>query len=220
MVWLLAVLKGILYGLLLGLVSFGPSFFALIKVGMKAGKRAGLAMALGIFLSDLFVALACFFGLSKFFTMPGFQLAFSGFAAFGILFIGVKGILQGYRKFLTHLQAPVNKNVSVLKGFLVNLMSPFVILGWVAMLGAISVGHDETFEGQYTILVQMVCILLTVFSLDMGKVFLSSYIGKRLNHRAYFFVNRYFGLILTAIGAYYLYHFIVLIIQAQLHSIH
>lgn len=207
MPWILAILKGISGGLLLGLVSFGPSFFALIKVGIQGGKMAGILMALGIFLSDLVVALACFYGLSGFFTMPEFQLIFAGFAALGISVIGVKGIVVKYKKFLRNLQSPIEKNTNIIKGFAMNLMNPFVILLWVTLTGAMSVGHDNSFEGRYTILVQIITTLVTVFSTDMAKVYLSDYLGKKLNHRIYFFVNRYFGIVLTAIGAYYLYNF-------------
>jgi threonine/homoserine/homoserine lactone efflux protein len=219
MPWILAILKGIGGGLLLGLLSFGPSFFALIKVGIQGGKMAGFLMALGIFLSDLLVALACFFGLSGFFTMPEFQIGFAGFAAFGIIFIGVKGIAVGYKKFIKNLQSPIEKNTNLLKGFVMNLLNPFVILLWVTLTGAMSVGHDDSFEGRYTILVQIVATLITVFSLDMGKVYLSDYLGKKLSHRMYFFVNRYFGIILTGLGAYYLYNFIKLIVETTISQV-
>ena len=212
MVWLFAVLKGFGGGLLLGLISLGPSFFALIKVGIQGGKLAGLRMALGIFLSDLIVALGCFYGLAGFFTMPMFQIGFAGFAAFGIIFIGVKGISVGYKKFIKNIQSPLGMSTNLVKGFLVNLMNPFVIILWVSLTATMSVGHDDTFEGRYTILVQILSTLVTIFTLDLGKVYLSDYLGKRLNHRMYFFVNRYFGIILTAIGAYFLYHFIKLIV--------
>jgi len=56
-------------------------------------------------------------------------------------------------------------------------------------------------------------ILLTVFSLDLGKVYLSDYIGKKLNYRIYYFFNRYVGYILISIGIYYLYHFVKLLIH-------
>lgn len=216
MVWVLAALKGIGGGLLLGLISMGPSFFALIKVGMQGGKMAGLKMALGIFLSDLFVALCCFYGLAGFFTMPMFQVVFAGFAAFGIIFIGVKGISVGYKKFIHNIQTPISKNTNVLKGFLVNLMNPFVLVLWVSLTATMSVGHDDSFEGKYTILVQILSTLFTIFSLDLGKVYLSDYLGRKLSHRMYFFVNKYFGVILTAIGTYFLYHFIKLIVVMNL----
>ncbi len=214
MIWVLAILKGIGYGLFLGLVSFGPTFFQLIQVGIQGGKSAGLRMAIGIFLSDLAVALACFFGLAGIFTTPWFQLGFSAFAMLGILFLGVKGFIQRYKNFLTSMNKPIKPNTNLLNGFIVNLLNPFVLLLWVGILGALSVGHDPS-EVPYTILVEMLSILMTVFSLDMGKVYLSDWIGKKLNYRIYFFINRYVGLVLIIIGVYYSYHFATLLIDAM-----
>ena len=214
MIWVLAILKGIGYGLFLGLVSFGPTFFQLIQVGIQGGKSAGLRMAIGIFLSDLAVALACFFGLAGIFTTPWFQLGFSAFAMLGILFLGVKGFIQRYKNFLTSMNKPIKPNTNLLHGFIVNLLNPFVLLLWVGILGALSVGHDPG-EVPYTILVEMLAILMTVFSLDMGKVYLSDWIGKKLNYRIYFFINRYVGLVLIIIGIYYAYHFATLLIDAM-----
>ncbi len=213
MVWTLAILKGIGYGLTLGLLSFGPAFFALIKVGMQGGKTAGLKMAIGIFLSDLMVALACFFGLSDLFTTEVFQLGFSAFASFGIMFIGIKGVVVRYKHFIENIQKPMESNTNMLRGFVLNLLNPFVILLWVGILASISVGHNIQSDDKYTILVQMLSILLTVFSLDLGKVYLSDYIGKKLNYRIYYYFNRYVGYILISIGVYYLYHFIKLLIN-------
>jgi hypothetical protein len=54
---------------------------------------------------------------------------------------------------------------------------------------------------------------LTVFSLDLGKVFLSDYIGRKLNLRIYYYFNKYVGLLLVIIGVYYAYHFVKLLIS-------
>ena len=129
-------------------------------------------------------------------------MGFSAFAALGIIFLGAKGILVKYKSFLENVQKPVNKNTNFFQGFLVNLLNPFVILLWVGILGAISVGHDSK-GSEYIILVEMLSILLTVFSLDLGKVYLSDFIGKKLNFGIYFFVNRYVVIILLVIGLYY-----------------
>jgi len=214
MEWVMAVLKGLGYGLFLGLMSMGPTFFALIQMGMQGGKSAGLRMAFGIFLSDLLVALACFFGLAEFFITPEFQLGFSSFAAFGILFMGVRGVVVGYRKFLTNLHKPIDHKTNFFQGFFVNLLNPFVLILWVGILGAITVGYDSVTEDKYNILVEMLSILLTVFSLDLGKVYLSDYIGKKLNFRIYYHVNKYIGYVLIAIGVYYMYHFFNLLLPA------
>lgn len=211
MQWILAISKGVGYGVFLGILSIGPTFFALIQTGMQGGKSAGLRMAFGIFLSDLVVALACFYGLADVFVMPYFQLGFSAFAAFGIVFIGVRGVIIGYRKFLKNLRKPVNNKTNFLQGFIVNLLNPFVLILWVGILGSITVGHDASKEDTYLILVQMLSILITVFSFDLGKVFLSDFIGKKLNFRNFFKISKYIGYALISIGVYYLYHFFKLL---------
>jgi threonine/homoserine/homoserine lactone efflux protein len=210
MQWVLAISKGIGYGIFLGILSIGPTFFALIQMGMQGGKSAGLRMALGVFLSDLTVALACFFGLSKIFVTPQFQLGFSAFAAFGILFIGVRGVVVQYRRFLINLRKPVNNKTNFLRGFIVNLLNPFVLLLWVGILGAITVGHDVN-DNEYLILVQMMSILATVFALDIAKVHLSDFIGQKLNFKSFFKISKYIGYALISIGIYYLYHFFKLL---------
>jgi threonine/homoserine/homoserine lactone efflux protein len=45
----------------------------------------------------------------------------------------------------------------------------------------------------------------------LGKVYLSHYIGRKLSERVYALVNRYFGVILSGIGLYFAYHFVLLL---------
>ena len=55
-------------------------------------------VALGIFLSEMFVALLCFFGLSHYFTAPMFKLVFTGVAAVAILYLGLTAIFSKNHK--------------------------------------------------------------------------------------------------------------------------
>lgn len=64
----------------------------------SGGKKQGMQVALGIFLSEMFVALLCFFGLSRYFTTPTFQLVFTGMAAATILYLGIQSILTKHHK--------------------------------------------------------------------------------------------------------------------------
>jgi threonine/homoserine/homoserine lactone efflux protein len=214
MFWLLPLLKGISQGVVISLLSFGPSFFTLVHTGIQGGKRAGMIMAMGIFLSEMTVALTCFFGLSHIFTYPEFQLVFSFVAALAILFLGVKGFIKNYDAFLKSIQAPLGNSHSFFKGFITNLMNPFVIFLWVGLLAAVSVSYNQHEPNyRYEILVNLLAILITLFCMDMGKVVLSDYLGRKLSNRVYFYVNKYFGLILLLIGAYFFYHFCVLLID-------
>lgn len=214
MFWFYPLIKGISQGVLISLLSFGPSFFTLVHSGIQGGKKAGVIVALGIFLSEMTVALTCFFGLSHIFTYPEFQVGFSFVAAMSIAFLGVKGFIKKYDAFLKSIQVPVGGGQSFFKGFFTNLLNPFVIFLWVGLLAAVSVSynqHDKLYR--YEILINLLAILMTLFTMDMGKVLLSDYLGKKLSNKVYFYVNKYFGLILLLIGAYFFYHFCVLLMD-------
>jgi threonine/homoserine/homoserine lactone efflux protein len=93
-----------------------------------------------------------------------------------------------------------------------NIINPFVMLLWVSVIATLSVGHStHTEPGKTMILIELISILVTLLALDLGKVYLSDYIGKKLSNGVYSLVNRYFGFILMAIGLYFAYHFVVLL---------
>jgi threonine/homoserine/homoserine lactone efflux protein len=211
MFWLLPLIKGIGQGILISLLSFGPSFFTLINSGMQGGRKAGLRVALGIFLSESFIAMLCYFGLSRVFTYPEFQITFS-FVAAAIIFIGIKGFAKNYENFIKSIEIPIKSSQSFVKGFILNLMNPFALFLWVTLLAAISVSYDKTDE-EYTlqILANLGGILLTLLAMDVGKVMLSDFLGRKLSNKVYFYVHKYFGLILLLIGVYFFYHFVVLL---------
>jgi len=125
---LLSIGKGVWYGFLIGLLSFGPSFFTLIHTGIQGGKKQGMQVALGIFLSEMFVALLCFFGLSRYFTTPTFQLVFTGMAAAAILYLGIQSVFTKNHKLP---EINVSASASVYRGFFMNIINPFVMLLWV-----------------------------------------------------------------------------------------
>lgn len=214
MFWLYPLFKGIGQGVLISLLSFGPSFFTLINTGIQGGKSAGMRVALGIFLSELLIALFCFFGLSWFFVKPEFQMIFSFVAAVSIIYIGLKGFYKKYQQFIEGIEAPARKTHSFFKGFLTNLANPFVILLWVGLLAAVSVSYnknDTHYEAE--ILINLLSVLMTLFAMDMGKVYLSDFLGKKMSNRVYYFVHKYFGLILFLIGCYFFYRFLLLFMR-------
>lgn len=214
MFWVVPLLSGIGQGILIGLLSFGPSFFTLVNSGIQGGRKAGLRVALGIFLSETTVALLCFFGLSRIFTYPEFQMTFSFVASVAIIMIGVKGFAKNYDKFIKSIEVPLQNSSNFLKGFFLNLMNPFALFLWVTLLAAISVRYDKSDATyQLEIFINLISILVTLLSLDIGKVMLSDYLGRKLSNRVYYYVHKYFGLILLLIGVYFFYHFCVLFLK-------
>ncbi len=214
MYWLAPIFKGIGQGMLISILSFGPAFFTLIHSGITGGKKQGMRVAAGIFLSELVMAMLVFFGLSHIFTYPEFQLGFSLVAAMSIFYIGIKGFSKKYESFLKSIQVKTTGKESFFKGFALNLINPFVLFLWIGLLAAVSVSYDQTDEHyRWAILINLVAILLTLFAMDLGKVVLSDYLGRKLSHRVYFYVNKYFGLILLIISLYFFYHFIELLLK-------
>lgn len=213
MFWIIPILKGIGQGFLISILSFGPSFFTLINSGIKGGKAEGIRVALGIFLSELIMALICFFGLSRFFTLIEFRLAFSLFAATAICFIGIRGFYKKYHQFLRSMEEPVAKSKSFFKGFILNLINPFVLFLWIGILAIVSVYYDKSEPHyEFSILINLISILFTLLLMDLGKVYLSDFLGRKLSRRVYYYINKYFGLILFVIGLYFFYNFITLLI--------
>ena len=195
-------------GMVVGLLSFGPSFFTLVNTGISSGRKPATRMALGIFLSEFTVAMAVFFGLSDFFTNPYFQMTFALVAAITVLFLGVQSYITKYNVFLRGLAKPPSGSASFLKGFIVNLMNPFPIMLWIGILAGVSIGYGESGSNDKWLLFVNVCaILVTLLSIDLGKVYLSEFLGKKISKKIYFFIQKYFGLILICIGIYFLYLF-------------
>ena len=153
-----------------------------------------MRVALGIFLSEFIMALICFFGLSRFFILPEFQLGFSFFAAAAIFYIGIRGFYKKYQQFLRSIEQPAAKSKSFFKGFILNLINPFVLLLWVGLLAIVSVYYDKTDPNyEISILINLISILFTLFLLDLGKVYLSDFLGRKLSRRVYYYINKYFG---------------------------
>ena len=80
------------------------------------------------------------------------------------------------------------------------------------IIATLSVGYEgESLHDRLPILFELITILCTLLCLDLGKVYLSDYIGRKLSERVYAIVNRYFGVILSGIGLYFAYHFVLLL---------
>jgi len=206
--WAIAIFKGIWQGLVVGLLSFGPSFFTLVNTGMSSGRKPATRMALGIFLSEFTVAMAVFFGLSDYFTNQYFQMGFALVASITVLYLGIQSYITKYNRFLKGLAKPPSSSASFLKGFLVNLMNPFPIMLWIGILAGVSIGYGAGGPNDKWLLFANVCaILITLLSIDLGKVYLSEFLGKKISKKIYFFIQKYFGLILICIGIYFLYLF-------------
>src|ERR1041385_5943306 len=89
---LTAIEQGVLFGLVL-FISIGPAFFGLIQTSLRYGYGSGIAMAFGIFASDLTYLFLAYFGVSSLLMNDKYSLPV-GLTGGGVL------IAYGYLSFI------------------------------------------------------------------------------------------------------------------------
>lgn len=205
------ILNGLWQGFVISILLFGPAFFKLVHTSIQEGFKKGVILASGVFLSDLLVAILCVFGAAEFMQSPNFQKLYSLFASVALVLLGLKYFRHQYKAFLQSYSARVPSTKSLLKGFWLNLINPFTFILWFNVMASIS--KEYLGEPHYKLLlgVNLISILVVLFMMDVIKVFLSHLIGKRLNSRIVFHVNKYFGILLMIIGGVFLMRFISMI---------
>ncbi|MBK9961487.1 MAG: LysE family transporter [Saprospiraceae bacterium] len=198
--------RGIAIGLMLTFM-VGPVFFALIRISIIKGFKNGFYFAAGICISDALVCLLSLF-LMEVIIIDSISKNVLGLlgGAFMVGF-GINGSLTRNK--------PEDKNEVIprktlplgLQGFLFNSLNPFVYFFWLGINATVSFDNKSyTFET-----LSFYCsILITVFSIDLLKVYLAHKLAKFLNHRIIFYLNFFLSLGLILFGLYVIY-FIVMI---------
>jgi threonine/homoserine/homoserine lactone efflux protein len=197
-----AIYKGLALGMALCL-GIGPSFFALIQTSLNNGVRSGIALALGIFISDLTCVVFAYLGVSQFFMNPVHKTMIGLVGGIILVLFGIYVFLQKkpkahFEDANMNVKAP-NVGLTIMKGFFLNILNPVVILLWVTWLGVVSSTKSFT---QAHIFIFFGTTLLTVVSTDILKVLTADRIKKFINPHVLLWINRLVGTILFTIGAW------------------
>ncbi len=173
------ILKGIVTGFILSIM-IGPVFFILMETSIRKGIRSAIAFDLGVLLSDMIYILIAYVFYSEVASITGGgknnELAkIIG----GILFI-IYGIVTFFKK-LKH--APLDEEGNViqnqkdyilllLKGFILNIANPFVIIYWFSVMTLASQQSQSslTTGDSSPIMFFIAIILITFFSIDILKI--------------------------------------------------
>lgn len=230
---LAAIYEGIILGLILAF-SFGPGFFALINTGIKSGFRPAASLAIGIFLSDLFLIALIFvllsFGASGFLSNPKHQ-SFIGVIG-GIVLI-VYGSFNFYSKppktdaqpddssNVNHLNIETNVHTNAEKKIIESLPQGDPKPFWLGVKGffvnllnpfvwlfwlATSTAVGSKFEfSTVKIFVFFSSTLGVVFSTDILKAFIAYKIKHFLTPGLLKVINYISGVILIIFGFYLIY---------------
>lgn len=202
------LLKAIIQGLALGFflaVQPGPSFFALLETSSKRGFYSGLALAFGIFLSDIFCVVLAYLGVAQLFNDPQNKSIIGLIGGIILLAFGLYGII--HKKKVSDEKAPelqvVNAPLYITKGFFLNVLNPSVIFLWILYVGIVSSNNDYT---SFHIASFFVTTLSTVFLTDVLKAYYSNKISQRLSHDILRKFNLLLGVILVVTGLVFIYN--------------
>ncbi len=211
--YIFPVLNGIWQGFLISILLFGPAFFKLIHISIQDGFKKGVLLASGVFLSDLLVAVLCILGVADFMQVPAFQKMYSLSAGIVMLLLGMKYFNHQYKAFLKSYSDRIPHHQSVFRGFWLNLINPFTFILWFNVMGSISLKYADDPQFKTLLTINLLTILVVLFLMDILKVFLSHLVGKKLNSRMFFIINKYFGILLIIIGLIFLVRFVTLIMK-------
>jgi threonine/homoserine/homoserine lactone efflux protein len=194
------VRHGIELGVVLAFL-IGPVFFAILQTSLERGFSKGVLVSLGVSLSDIVYVSVCYFGLAQILQEPLAKkyMAFIGGAVligFGLYHLLVKSRAQRVQ----------NTSVSgrghlryVIKGFVINGLSPMVLVFWLATISAASVNFGYTTHREYLIFFS--ALLGTVLATDILKAYLAGRLRKLIQPRVLAVVHAIVGIALIVFGA-------------------
>jgi len=197
-----AYFQGLLVGLTFA-VLLGPGFFALVQTCIHSGFRAGVCLSAGIFLSDVFVLLLCFFGITQFFGVdPRNNVCFQIIGRMVLTILGFytfnKRIVQTYPCQNRKLISLWNRNyLYVIKGFFLNVFNPGIWFIWITITVSITAryGANDRSTGIF-----LAGILSTTLTADLLKCIVSHHISRFCGTQTMTRINHVIGIVLIVFG--------------------
>lgn len=191
------VFNGVAYGILLAFL-IGPVFFTIIQTSIERGFRNGVYVAVGVSLSDAMYIVVCYLGLVQVMEAENIKvyMAYGGGAVllgFGIYYLFIKS-----RKLIQQdIKSLPAKSWSrlMMKGFIINGLSPMVLFFWLATVGVATTqfGYTDPQEA----FVFFASIVGTVFSTDVIKAKLADKLSVLMTPRIIQVMNIVLGVVLV-----------------------
>ncbi len=200
------ILEGALLGLTLTtFFGFGPAFFSLVQTSIHRGFGPAALLASGIFLSDLLIVVLCLMGAVQIITEPSNYFWFG--LASGLILI-VFGTVTFYRKVVVDLpstnELPIEVKgppwlIYIAKGFLLNIVNPFVWIFWIGVVVAISAryGGNQLYLSYF-----FGSTLLVVLSGDIIKSYGAFSIKRFMTVKTIEYFNKVAGILLIGFGVF------------------
>jgi threonine/homoserine/homoserine lactone efflux protein len=211
------VFQAIGIGFLLSIM-IGPVFFVLLELSITKGFKSAMIFDAGVLLSDLFyIVISLFFayqlkGLGD--VKNNLILSVLGgalFIAYGVYNLFFKQVTMGTGALDEELldseekanKSSKNKDNSmlVLKGFMLNLLNPGVVIYWLAIIAK---GFDlvAPYESDAHIVIFITIILITFFGIDCLKAYVANKIKPLVTVKLLRGLNSLIGFVFLGTGVF------------------
>jgi len=194
------VLNGLKFGIVLAFL-VGPVFFTIIQTSIERGFSRGALVALGVSISDMLYVAVCYLGLFQFLNEPKFRTNMAYVAGAILILFGSYHLLVKSRKAHVITVKTANETSSFkyfIKGFVINGVSPMVIIFWIGTLSVATV--DMGYTRGLELFIFFAALLSTVLATDLLKAFLADKLRLLITHRFLVIMNVIVGICLLAFG--------------------
>ena len=195
------MLKPVIEGIFLGLtlaVFIGPVFIALLHTSLKRGFRSGIFFALGVIISDLFCVALTYLGLSQIASDESYRMGIGVVGGLIMMTFGAYEFLHKEKVKMKVDAAYAPKLIMyVLKGFVLNIATPFVFLFWLGAVGLVSAKYGHSHE---SVIVFFLSAGATIFSTDILKAFVAGRLTRILTERNFYWIRKVAGVLMILFG--------------------
>jgi threonine/homoserine/homoserine lactone efflux protein len=194
------VFNGVKFGIVLAFL-IGPVFFTIIQTSIERGFWRGALVSLGVSFSDTVYVAICYLGLFQFLNDDKFRsnMAYVGGAI--LILFGLYHLLVKSRKAHAITVKTENEVRSIkyfVKGFVINGVSPMVLIFWIGTLSVATV--DMGYSKGYELIMFFAALLITVLATDLLKAFLADKLRVLITHRFLMIMNVLVGICLIVFG--------------------
>lgn len=198
------IYQGVLLGLTLSFM-VGPLLFAIVEASLEHGFRAGMAVAAGIWMSDVLYVAAVWRSLefmSDMVALPDFKWWAGLIGGSLLMAFGLGSLLSKPKAEEAIQQSPRRRQLRswgryFLRGFLINTVNPFTVLFWLGIASGVvapsnwSSGDMLRFFG---------AMLFTLAIADSLKAYAAKQVRQWLTQQHIIWAKRGIGVLLLIFG--------------------
>lgn len=200
------ILNGIISGVVLAFL-IGPVFFTILQTSIERGFGSGAMVAVGVSLSDTFYITLTYFGVYQLFDNGSFREYLAYFGGLVLLIFGVYYLFIKSRR--RHQFDPEKVRINnpwklVGKGFIINGLSPMVLIFWLGTVGVATTKFG--YASPQKAVPFFATIVSTVFFTDVLKAKLADKLRRMLTPIFIRNLNIILGLVLLVFGLRLIYY--------------